>query len=68
MKSTMEVATEVEEANEMKSEMEVPAEWICEESSTWEEIPVTRRKWKYVWWDEVTRMTATMANEIKSAI
>ena len=31
IKSTMEVSTEVEGANEMKSEMEVPAEWICEE-------------------------------------
>ena len=45
IKSTMEVATEVEGANEMKSEMEVPVEWICKKSSNWEEIPVTSRKW-----------------------
>ena len=32
MKSTMQVATEVEEANEMKSVMEVTTEWICEEA------------------------------------
>ena len=31
MKSTVEVATEVEEANEMKTVMEVPTEWTSEE-------------------------------------
>ena len=28
----MEFATEVEEANEMKTVMEVPTEWICKEA------------------------------------
>jgi len=28
----MELATEVEEANEMKTVMEVPTEWTCEEA------------------------------------
>ena len=32
MKSAMEFATEVEEANEMKTVMEVPTEWTCEEA------------------------------------
>ena len=32
MKSTLEVATEVEEANEMKTVMEVPTEWICKKA------------------------------------
>ena len=32
MKSAMEFATEVEEANEMKTVMEVPTEWICKEA------------------------------------
>ena len=31
MKSVMELATEVEEANEMKTVMEVPTEWTSEE-------------------------------------
>ena len=31
MKSAMELATQVEEANEMKIVMEVPTEWTCEE-------------------------------------
>ena len=31
MKSAMELATEVEAANEMKTLMEVPTEWTCEE-------------------------------------
>ena len=31
MKSAMELATEVEEANEMKAVMEVPTEWTSEE-------------------------------------
>ena len=33
MKSSMEVATEVEGANTISPEMKVPAEVICEESS-----------------------------------
>ena len=32
MKSEMELATEVEEANEMKTMMEVPTEWIYDEA------------------------------------
>ena len=36
----MEVATEVEEANEMKTVMEVPTEWICEENSDFKEISI----------------------------
>ena len=56
----MELSTEVEGANEMKSEMEVPAEWICEESSNWEEIPVTSRKWMICLMEEVTGMISTM--------
>ena len=32
MKSTMKLATEAEEANEMKTVMGVPTEWICEEA------------------------------------
>ena len=44
MKSTVEVATEVEEANEMKTVMEVPTERICEESSNFKEISVKSRK------------------------
>ena len=31
MKSTMELATEGEEANEMKTVIEVPTEWTCKE-------------------------------------
>ena len=34
MKCTIKVATEVEGANEMKSVMEVPTEWIYDESKT----------------------------------
>ena len=34
MKCTIKVATEVEGANEMKSVMELPTEWICDESKT----------------------------------
>ena len=34
MKCTIKVATEVEGANEMKSVMEVPTEWTCNESET----------------------------------
>ena len=40
----MEFATEVEEANEMKTVMEVPTERICEESSNFKEISVKSRK------------------------
>ena len=32
MKSAIELATEVEEANEMKIVMEVPTEWTCKEA------------------------------------
>ena len=45
MKSTMEVATEVEGAYEMESVMKFPVECIWKESRTQEEIPVTSRKW-----------------------
>ena len=45
IKSTVEVATEVEEANEMKTVMEVPTEWIYKESSNFKEISVKSRKW-----------------------
>ena len=38
MKSSMEVATEVEGANAIKPVMKVPAELICEQSSNCEEI------------------------------
>ena len=31
MKSAMELATEVEEENKMKTVMEVPTEWTCKE-------------------------------------
>jgi len=30
MKCTVQVVTEVEEANEMKTVMELPTEWICD--------------------------------------
>ena len=45
MKSSMEVATEVEGANAIKPVMKVPAELICEESSNCKEIPLTSRKY-----------------------
>ena len=32
MKFTMELATEVQQANDMKTVMEVPTEWTCEEA------------------------------------
>ena len=32
LKSTMELAIEVEEADEMKTVMEVPTEWTCEKA------------------------------------
>ena len=41
MNSKMEVAIEMEEAKEIKSVIQVPAEWICEECSSWKEFPVT---------------------------
>ena len=44
MKSAMEFATEVEEANEMKTVSEEPTEWICEESSNFKDISVKSRK------------------------
>ena len=53
----------------MKSEMEVPAEWICEESSNWDEIPVTR-KWMIClmggmnWYDIYNRSHSHNSSEI----
>ena len=43
MKSKVEVATEVEKANEMKTVMEVPTERICKKSSNFKEISVKSR-------------------------
>ena len=73
MKSTVEAVTEVEEANEMKTVMEVPTEWICKESSNFKEIPVKSRKWigmcvKHL--EEETEIVLTMevTKEMDSAI
>ena len=66
----MEVATEVEEANEMKTVMEVPTEWICKESSNFKEIYVKSRKWIGMCLEEETEMVLTMevTKEMDSAI
>ena len=44
MKSVVEVATEVEEANEIKTVLELPTELICKESSNLKEISVKKNE------------------------
>ena len=60
MKSTVEVATEVEEANEMKSVMEVLTKWICKESSNFKEICMKSIKWIGMCLEEETEIVSTM--------
>ena len=70
MKSTVEVSTEVEEANEMKTVMEVPTEWICKESSNFKDTSVKSRKWIDMCLEEETEIVSTMevAKVMDSAI
>ena len=60
MKSRVEVATEVEETNVMKTVMEVPTEWICKESSDLKEISVKSRKWIGKSLEEETEIVSIM--------
>ena len=70
MKSTVEVGTEVEEANEMKTVMEVPTEWICKESSNFKETSMKSRNWIGICLEEETEIVSTMevTKEMDSAI
>ena len=70
MKSTVEVATGVEEANEMKTVMEVPTEWICKESNNFKEMSVKSIKWIDMCLEEETEIVSTMevTKEMDSAI
>ena len=70
MKCTIKVATEVEGANEMKSVMEVPTEWICDESETQKKSLLKIKMNWYICWEEAIEIISTMEerNEMKSTI